>query len=89
MDNSLKLIPGQEYIVVKPFTDYDGIVHEVGDTWTYQGTNFLPYDDGLTLHVLVNNKPVVYRLQWRQEEQAEIIDNFKDYVEPHQLRQQV
>ena len=83
MDNSLKLITGQEYLVKKPFTDYDGLIHGVGEIWTYQGTNFLPYDDGLTLHVLMDNKAVVYRLQWRKDAQAEIIENFNDYVEPY------
>lgn len=83
MDNSLNLIPGQEYLVIKPFIDYDGIVHGVGEIWTYQGTNFLPYDDGLTLHVLVNDTTAVYRLQWRKEAQADIIENFNKYVEPY------
>lgn len=83
MDNSLNLLPGQEYLVVKSFIDYDGITHGVGEIWTYQGTNFLPYDDGLTLHVLLNGKAVVYRLQWRKEAQAEIIENFNGYIEPH------
>ena len=81
MDNSLKLTPGQTYIVIKSFTDFDHIVHDIGETWTYQGTNFLPYDDGLTLHVSVNSKAIVYRLQWREEEQAAIIEHFNDYVE--------
>jgi hypothetical protein len=83
MDNRLNLISGQDYLVIKPFVDYDGIVHDVGEIWTYQGTNFLPYDDGLTLHVLVDNKAIVYRLQWRNDAQAEIIENFKEYVEPY------
>jgi hypothetical protein len=26
-------------------------------------------------------RPVVYRFQWRDEEQAEIIEHFLDYVE--------
>ena len=81
MDNSLQLTPGQEYVVVKPFIDYDGIVHGVGEIWTYRGTNFLPYEDGLTLHVLINDKAEVYRLQWRKDAQAEIIENFNDYIE--------
>ena len=83
MGNSLNLIPEQDYIVIKPFIDYDGIVHEFGETWTYQGTNFLPYEDGLTLHVLLNKKEVVYRLQWRKEAQADIIGNFNEYVKPY------
>ena len=81
MDNTLNLIPGQQYAVIKSFTDFDGIVHKVGETWIYQGTHFLPYDDGLTLHVIVNNKETVYRLQWREEEQGQIIEHFNGYVE--------
>ena len=81
MNNSLNLVPGKQYIVVRSFTDYDGLIHEIGESWTYQGTNFLPYEDGLTLHVLHNNNPIVYRLQWRRDAQAEIIENFREYVE--------
>ena len=82
MDNSLNLIPGQDYLVIKPFVDYDGIIHGVGEIWTYLGTNFLPYDDGLKLHVLLDSKATVDRLQRSNEAQATIIENFKDYVEP-------
>jgi hypothetical protein len=84
MNNSLQLIPEQDYRVIQSFVDYDGIIHSVGEVWTYQGTNFLPYDDGLTLHVLVNNRALAYRLQWRKEEQAYIIEHFKEYVEAYQ-----
>jgi hypothetical protein len=83
MNNRLNLIQGQAYQVIKPFTDYDGIVHGVGECWTYQGTNFLPYEDGLTLHVLIDGRPVVYRLQWREEQQAGIIEHFTEYVGPY------
>lgn len=83
MDNSLDLMIGHDYLVIKPFTDYDGIIHGVGEIWTYLGTNFLPYDDGLTLHVMAGDKAIVYRLQWRKETQAAIIENFKHYVEPY------
>lgn len=84
MSNPLELIPGSKYRVVKEFFDYDKILHPIGETWTFEGTNFLPYDDGLTLHVLRGDPPkqISYRLQWRQEEQAFIIDNFKGFVEP-------
>ncbi|MBC7777548.1 MAG: DUF3601 domain-containing protein, partial [Phycisphaerae bacterium] len=75
------LTPNQSYKVIKPFTDFDRQEHTVGETWTFVETNFLPYDDGLTLHVIKDGVPVVYRLQWREEEQAGIIDNFKAFVE--------
>ncbi|HMR91985.1 MAG TPA: DUF3601 domain-containing protein [Chitinophagaceae bacterium] len=84
MSNPLKLTTGKQYRVVQPFTDYDGIVHAAGETWIFDKTNFLPYDDGLTLHVLSakENKPAVYRLQWRKEEQGYIIEHFAEFVEP-------
>jgi hypothetical protein len=84
MSNPLELITGQKYRVVKDFFDYDKILHPVGETWTFAGTNFLPYDDGLTLFVTIDKFPkqLSYRFQWRQEEQASIIENFIEFVEP-------
>ena len=82
MSNPLHLLPSTKYKVVKAFTDYDHQVHPVGETWTFLRTNFLPYEDGLTLHVQLENATVetVYRLQWRQEEQAYIIEHFAEFV---------
>ena len=74
------LQPGRHYEVVVPFTDYDHIPHPVGERWTFETTNFLPYDDGLTLHVTRHGLPVVYRPQLRPEAQMEIIHEFGRYV---------
>ncbi|AMR26008.1 hypothetical protein A0257_02090 [Hymenobacter psoromatis] len=74
------LTPGQRYRVVQEFVDYDGQAHPVGETWVFEGTNFVPYEDGLTLHVSASGWPVVYRLQWRPEEQAALIENFTNFV---------
>ncbi|MBJ6144779.1 DUF3601 domain-containing protein [Hymenobacter sp. BT559] len=74
------LVAGQKYCVVQQFVDYDQQVHPVGETWVFEGTNFVPYEDGLTLHVLVYGVPQVYRFQWRPEEQAALIENFTDFV---------
>ena len=52
MSNPLNLIPGKKYKVINSFTDYDHCVHEVGETWTFVTTNFLPYENGLTPYVL-------------------------------------
>ena len=84
MSNPLKLLPGKKYKVIKEFSDYDKILHPVGEAWTFVETNFLPYDDGLTLHVTIDNFPkqLSFRFQWRQEEQAYLIDNFIDFVIP-------
>jgi hypothetical protein len=82
MSNSLHLVPGKKYKVIKEFTDYDSLVHPIGETWIFEETHFLPYDDGLTLHVKKDTTQLVYRLQWRKEQQAGIIENFHTYVEP-------
>lgn len=83
MDNHLKLISGQKYRVVKTFADYDNFIHEIGETWIYLGTHFVPYYDGLTLHVMTpdRSKEMVYRFQWDRQQQSEIIENFNEYVE--------
>ena len=85
MSNPLRLVPGKRYKVVQPFTDYDRQVHPVGETWTFVETNFLPYADGLTLHVKLKDALVetVYRLQWRPEEQAPLMEHFSDFVVPY------
>jgi len=79
--NTLNLEQEQPYRVIKEFKDYDKEVHPAGETWIYIGTAFLPYEDGLSLFVKKDDVQIMYRLQWRKEEQADIIDNFKDYVE--------
>jgi hypothetical protein len=83
MSNPIKLIPGRKYSVIKPFKDYDGHVHQPGQTWTFVETNFLPYEDGLTVHLTLDGNPklLLFRLQWRPEQQADIIENFLQYVE--------
>ena len=67
--------------MVSPFQDYDGIVHPAGETWRFVCKNFLPYEDGLTLDIDQNGEPGSVRLQWRPETQAQIIEDFSDFVE--------
>jgi hypothetical protein len=76
------LISGQRYRVINEFTDYDGLLHCVGETWVFEQTNFVPYEDGLTLHVSAHGLPQVYRFQQRPEEQAALIAHFTDFVAP-------
>jgi hypothetical protein len=75
------LIPGQTYRVVKTFMDFDHITHSVGETWRFVEKNFLPYDDGLSLFVERNGQRIQYRLQWQEDAQGQIIDDFSDFVE--------
>lgn len=84
MSNPLNLISGQRYRIIKPFTDYDRHTHQPGEAWTFIRTNFLPYEDGLTVHLRLDDDPreLLFRLQWRPEEQAELIEHFTEYVVP-------
>jgi hypothetical protein len=75
------LVPGRIYIVIKAFTDYDGIIHSISERWRFVEKNFLPYEDGLTLHVERNGHAETLRLQWREETQGQIIDDFSEHVE--------
>lgn len=72
---------GETYRVVKEFADYDGIIHKIGKTWIFEGTNFVPYHSGLSLFVIENGQKTMYRFQAEPDEQQEILDNFMDYVE--------
>src|SRR5437870_2481065 len=75
---------GRSYRVVKAFRDYDGNLHEPGDTWTYRGHSFLPHEDGLTLFIKRGGhkvQPSTIRLQRRPESQADVIDHLHEYVE--------
>lgn len=74
------LVPGQTYRVVKAFKDYDGVVHSVDESWQFVKKSFLPYEDGLSLFVEMNQQNVSFRLQWRVESQGQIIDKFSDFV---------
>ena len=73
---------GGLYRVAAPFTDFDGERHEPGETWLFRGHSFLPYDDGLSLFVLLDGRERQIRLRWLPDDQAEIIDNLRDYVHP-------
>ncbi|QIF02280.1 DUF3601 domain-containing protein [Roseimicrobium sp. ORNL1] len=74
------LVPGKTYRVVKEFLDYDGLLHSPGETWTFVAKNFLPYDDGLTIYTEHHGRNGIFRLQWRPEAQASIIDFFSEFV---------
>jgi hypothetical protein len=75
------LVPGKTYRVIKEFRDYVNIPHPVGEVWRYEGKNFLPYEDGLTLFVMREGNRELINLQWREETQGQIIDDFSSFVE--------
>lgn len=76
------LSPERDYLVVQTFRDFDGGLHEPGESWTFIGSSFLPYDDGLSLFAVIDGQRRQVRMQWRDEQQGPIIDNLKDYLQP-------
>jgi hypothetical protein len=76
-----ELTPGKFYRVMRKFKDYDAYLHPAGEQWRFIEKGFLPYEDGLSLMVERQGQKVTIRLQWREEAQAEIIENFSDFVE--------
>jgi hypothetical protein len=73
------LVPGSTYVVARDFGDFDGNLHPKGETWTYLGHSYFPYDAGLTLLISPGGS---IRLQWQPESQGAIIDNLESYVKP-------
>jgi len=74
------LIRGRQYAVVRSFRDYDDDTHYVGEVWTFLGSRFLPYEDGLSLFVQCDDGDYQIRLKWGEDEQGEIITNLSAYV---------
>jgi hypothetical protein len=73
---------GRRYRVTTPFTDFDRDTHPEGESWIFLGSNFVPYDDGMSLYVsLDGEREWVIRLQWRAEEQQEVLDQLGQYLE--------
>lgn len=72
---------GRRYQVVKQFADHDGRVHPAGEAWTFLGCSFVPHDDGMSFVVSFDDRHEwLLRLQWRADEQAEVLDHLADYL---------
>ena len=80
MSGFTHMVPDRTYRVVQSFTDFDGRVHAVGDRWTFRGESFLPYDEGLSLFVTINDREQQVRMRLFPEDQGPLVDNFKDYL---------
>ena len=72
---------GRRYEVIRAFTDFDGRLHPVGETWWFRSDTFLPYDDGLSFFVSVDGvKEIQVRMRWIPGDQGDILDHFRAYV---------
>jgi hypothetical protein len=72
---------GQRYRVIREFVDFDKDVHLPGEEWVFLGHSFVPYDDGMSFFVSLDGvREWQIPLQWRPDQQAEILDNLANYV---------
>jgi hypothetical protein len=75
--------PGVRYRVIRAFADHDGDLHPVGEEWTFLGSAFLPYEDGLSWFVTLDQEEEWHiRMQWREEAEGPVIDALDQYLEP-------
>ncbi len=81
MKDIYQLKKGETYKVIKSFTDYDKIVHQVDETWVFDKITYLPYHSGLSLFVISDGINKQYRFQDTREHQEKLVDNFMNYVE--------
>jgi hypothetical protein len=72
---------GKRYRVCAEFRDFDGDVHVPGEEWTFLGSSFLPYEDGLSLFVsLDDTQEWQIRMQWLPEAQGDILNHLAEYL---------
>ena len=79
--NLKSLVKGKVYKVNKEFIDYDGNIHIIGKIFVFDKTEFSPNNSGVSLFIIENSKPVMYRFVWEDEGQGELLDEFMNYVE--------
>jgi hypothetical protein len=74
---------GKRYSVIRPFTDFDGDLHDIGEKWTFLGCSFLPYEDGLSWFVTLDGlKEWHIRLKLIPEEQSGIAYDLIAHIRP-------
>ena len=64
MQSITSLLPGRTYQVIREFIDYEQRVHAVGETWTFIFSKFVPYDDGMMLHISQNGELGYFQHHW-------------------------
>jgi len=72
---------GRRYRVAEAFVDFDRVTHPIGETWTFLGHAYLPYDDGLSLFVSLDGEREWHiRMQLYPEEQGPIADRLEAHL---------
>jgi hypothetical protein len=75
------LVPGRRYRVARPFVDFDGVDHPVGEEWLFLGSRYQVYDDGLSLFVSLDGEQEWHiRLRNTDPDQGALLAAFADHV---------
>ena len=77
------LVAGRRYRVTREFADFDGMLHPLGEEFTFLGYAFLPYEDGMSFFISLDGvSEWLLPLQWRAETQGAVLSFLRDYLEP-------
>ncbi len=77
------LRPGRLHHVVKAFTDHDGLLHPVGETWTFLRCDLFPYEDGVSWFVAtLDRREQQIRLQRRPYGEHGVLEYLDEHVLP-------
>lgn len=75
------LVPARRYEVIRPWTDFDGHTHAIGEAWIFVAWSYLPHDNGLSLFVSLDSQQEwAVQMQCRPEEQGAIVDSLEEYL---------
>lgn len=77
----LRMVRGQKYRVTRAFTDADGVLHPVGEEWTFTASKFSRFEDEYVISVQFELGGVVsFGLICQEDRQYGVIRNFSEYV---------
>ena len=70
---------GMSYEVIQSFCDYKNVTYELGDSLLFIGSNYVPYDSGLSLFFEKDGSEIQIMLRIDSHFQEEIALNLEDY----------
>lgn len=77
----LRIVRGQRYRVTRAFTDADGVLHPVGEEWTFTASKFSRFEDEYVISVRFDaGGTMSFGLICQEDRQYGIIRNFSEYV---------
>ena len=76
-----RLIRGERYRIIQPFTDANGDEHPVGEEWLFLRAMFSRFDDLLILCVRFSSgEEWKIPLLWKKDKQEDIIEHYRNYM---------